>query len=243
MLNTNWTQHRTDFQKFLPHLGRTFHWNALTSTTRSRRCYLWRYEMRQKRFVHTEAALQHNMNSLMKFKHGLVWDSLSNCNRALPLASFRTCTDCCAVGDHIGQHQAILAEVGKCQQFIPEWHHIEKRRTKMGHTDTHSIYKTTVPLVCQRNFHVTKQKKGLMPFAGFLQRAANTAKTNDCWVVLSSSHLVLQNTPNPDSFQWHQTRMVSTCFGRTCLLPTKQINGQHVSLEKTQRDSSANRCK
>ena len=35
MLNTNWTQHRTDFQKFLPHLGRTFHWNALTSTTRS----------------------------------------------------------------------------------------------------------------------------------------------------------------------------------------------------------------
>ena len=34
MLNTNWTQHRTDFQKFLPHLGRTFHWNALTSTTR-----------------------------------------------------------------------------------------------------------------------------------------------------------------------------------------------------------------
>ena len=92
------------------------------------------------------------MNSLMKFKHGLVWDSLSNCNRALPLASFRTCTDCCAVGDHIGQHQAILAEVGKCQQFIPEWHHIEKRRTKMGHTDTHSIYKTTVPLVCQRTF-------------------------------------------------------------------------------------------
>ena len=35
MLNTNWTQHRADFQKFLPHLGRTFHWNALTSTTRS----------------------------------------------------------------------------------------------------------------------------------------------------------------------------------------------------------------
>ena len=35
MLNTNWTQHRTDFQKFLPHIGRTFHWNALTSTTRS----------------------------------------------------------------------------------------------------------------------------------------------------------------------------------------------------------------
>jgi glutamate synthase domain-containing protein 3 len=25
MLNTNWTQYRTDFQKFLPHLRRIFH--------------------------------------------------------------------------------------------------------------------------------------------------------------------------------------------------------------------------
>ena len=25
MLNTNWTQHRTDIQEFLPHLGRAFH--------------------------------------------------------------------------------------------------------------------------------------------------------------------------------------------------------------------------